>query len=70
MSQSENHIALVLGGGGARGFAHIGVIKCLEEHRIPITSVVGTSIGAIVGGAYASGLDAAAMEKIVQSLLR
>lgn len=48
-------IGLVLGGGGARGFAHIGVLKVLEENRIPIDCVVGTSIGSLVGAAYASG---------------
>lgn len=48
-------IGLALGGGGARGIAHIGVIKALQELRIPIHCVAGTSIGAIVGGAYAAG---------------
>lgn len=48
-------IALALGGGGARGSAHIGVIKALEELGIPVDIVVGTSIGAFVGGLYASG---------------
>ncbi len=68
MSQPDHHISLVLGGGGARGFAHIGVIKCLEEHSVPVDSIVGTSIGAIVGGAYACGLSGAEMERIAQSL--
>lgn len=48
---------LVLGGGGPRGFAHLGVIKALEEHDIPIDMVGGTSIGAVVGGLLAQGLD-------------
>uniref|UniRef100_A0A8C5QMH3 lysophospholipase n=1 Tax=Leptobrachium leishanense TaxID=445787 RepID=A0A8C5QMH3_9ANUR len=48
-----NSIALVLGGGGARGFAHVGMIKALEEAGIPIDMVGGTSIGALVGGIYA-----------------
>ncbi len=48
-------IALVLGGGGARGFAHIGAIEVLEEHGYHITSVAGTSMGALVGGLYAAG---------------
>jgi NTE family protein len=51
-------IGLVLAGGGARGAAHIGVLKYLEDHRIPIDVVTGTSIGAIIGGLYASGLSA------------
>lgn len=55
-------IGLVLGGGGARGFAHIGVIKVLEELKIPIDVVVGTSMGSIVGGLYAAGLTTPELE--------
>jgi NTE family protein len=55
-------IGLVLGGGGARGAAHIGAIKVLEEMHIPIDYVVGTSMGSIVGGAYAVGKPPAEME--------
>jgi NTE family protein len=51
-------IGLVLGGGGARGGAHVGVLKVLEELRIPVDYVVGTSMGSIVGGLYASGMSA------------
>lgn len=61
-------IGLVLSGGGARGVAHIGIIKVLEEMKIPIDCIAGTSMGAIVGGLYASGLSPAEMEKIVTSL--
>lgn len=46
-------VGLALGGGGARGLAHIGVLKALEEEKIPIHAIAGTSMGAIVGGAYA-----------------
>lgn len=49
------HISLILSGGGARGFAHIGVIQSLERQGIKVNSIVGTSIGAIVGALYASG---------------
>jgi NTE family protein len=49
------NVALVLSSGGARGFAHIGAIKVLEKHGYTITSVAGTSMGALVGGIYASG---------------
>jgi len=56
-------IGLVLSGGGARGVAHIGAIKVLEELRIPIDYVVGTSMGSIVGGAYATGKSPAQMEE-------
>ena len=48
-------VALVLSGGGARGFAHVGVLRALKDLRVPIDMVVGTSMGAVVGGAYASG---------------
>src|SRR5207245_9093168 len=50
-------IGLVLSGGGAPGVAHIGVLKALEELRIPIDYIAGTSIGAVVGGLYASGMS-------------
>ena len=56
-------IALVLAGGGARGGAHIGVLKVLEEQRIPIDIIVGTSAGSIVGAAYASGMPLALTKK-------
>jgi NTE family protein len=55
-------ICLVLSGGGARGAAHVGVIKVLEELRVPIHCIAGTSMGAIVGAAYASGMSVAEME--------
>jgi NTE family protein len=58
-------IGLALSGGGARGLAHIGVLKVLEELRVPVHCVVGTSMGSIVGGAYASGAQPAALERIV-----
>ena len=54
-------IGLVLGGGGARGAAHIGVLEVLEKLRVPVDCVAGTSMGALVSGAYASGLSPAAM---------
>jgi NTE family protein len=57
-------ICLVLSGGGARGAAHVGVIKVLEEYRVPIDCIAGTSMGALVGGAYASGMSVADMEKV------
>jgi NTE family protein len=50
----EPRIALVLGGGAARGFAHIGVIRVLEQERIPVDLVVGTSVGSLIGALYAS----------------
>src|SRR5713101_7568039 len=56
-------VGLALGGGAARGLAHIGVLKALEEGEIPIDLIVGTSIGALVGGVYATTRSASATEK-------
>jgi NTE family protein len=56
-------IGLALGGGGARGLAHIGVLRVLDEGSIPIDLIVGTSAGALVGGAYASGINPGELEK-------
>ncbi len=53
-------IGLVLSGGGARGLTHIGVLKVLDEMRIPVDYIAATSMGAIVGGLYASGMAPAA----------
>jgi NTE family protein len=56
----------VLSGGGARGFAHIGVLRVLQELRVPVDLVVGTSMGAVVGGAYAAGRSAAELERFAR----
>ncbi len=61
-------IGLVLSGGGARGAAHIGVLKVLEEQKVPIDAIAGTSMGAVVGGLYASGLSAADIERVMTSV--
>ena len=61
-------IGLVLSGGGARGAAHIGVLKVLEQQRIPIDFIVGTSMGSIVGGLYASGMTADEIEEVITGL--
>jgi NTE family protein len=61
-------IGLVLSGGGARGLAHVGVLKVLERARIPIDAIAGTSMGAIIGGLYASGLSAAELERELLAL--
>ena len=61
-------IGLVLGGGGARGAAHVGVLKVLEEQGIAVDFVVGTSMGAIVGALYASGYRAADIEVILAEI--
>ncbi|MCJ7600789.1 MAG: patatin-like phospholipase family protein [Desulfobulbaceae bacterium] len=61
-------IGLVLSGGGARGAAHIGVLKVLEELRVPIDYITGTSMGSIVGGLYASGMSPAEIESTLTSV--
>src|SRR5262249_28573975 len=58
-------IGLALSGGGARGIAHVGVLKVLDEMRIPISCVTGTSMGAVVGATFASGRTPEEMEKFV-----
>ena len=61
-------IGVVFGGGGAKGAAHIGVLKVLEEQKIPVDYIAGTSMGAIVGALYASGLSAGELEKVITSI--
>ncbi|MGP8033284.1 MAG: patatin-like phospholipase family protein [Steroidobacteraceae bacterium] len=65
---SRPRIGLVLSGGGARGAAHVGVLKVLEDMHVPVDAIAGTSMGAVVGGLYASGLSAREIEKIMTSL--
>ncbi|HWL63664.1 MAG TPA: patatin-like phospholipase family protein [Steroidobacteraceae bacterium] len=67
-SPPRPRIGLVLSGGGARGAAHVGVLKVLEEMRVPIDAIAGTSMGAVVGGLYASGLSAAAIERQIDTI--
>src|SRR5688572_19853564 len=61
-------IGLVLGGGGARGFAHVAVLKELERQRIPVDCIAGTSMGALVGGLYASGMSADQIEQALRDM--
>ena len=64
----SGRIALVLGGGGSRGLAHIGVLKVLVRERIPIDLIVGTSMGAIIGAQYAAGLTPDAIVEKARAL--
>lgn len=57
-------VALVLSGGGARGFAHVGVLRALQQMRIPVDIVVGTSMGSVIGGAYAAGASLKDLEQM------
>ena len=60
-------VGLVFSGGGAKGLAHVGVLKALEEHEIPIDYIVGTSMGGIIGGCYAAGMSPIQIEQMVLS---
>jgi NTE family protein len=66
-SFGQQRVGLVLSGGAAKGLAHIGVLKALEENDIPVDYVVGTSMGAIIGGCYAAGMSPDQIEAIVLS---
>jgi NTE family protein len=61
-------VALVLGSGGPRGFAHVGVIKALEDHGVRPDIIVGSSVGAMVGALYAAGLPAAELQRLTEDL--
>lgn len=61
-------VGLVLGGGGARGSAHVGVLKVLERERIPVCKMAGTSMGSIVGGLYATGYTPEEMEDLIRTI--
>src|SRR5436305_14537640 len=67
-AQNRPRVGLVLEGGGALGFAHIGVIRWLEEHHIPVDYVAGTSMGGLVGGLYASGQSPAQIAELTDSI--
>lgn len=60
--RAEPKVALVLGGGSAKGFAHVGVLRVLEREKIPIHMIVGTSVGSLIGGIYASNPDSFQLE--------
>jgi NTE family protein len=61
-------VGLVLGGGGAKGGAHIGVLEVLEELRVPIDYIAGTSVGSAIGGLYASGMSVPELKALMESL--
>jgi NTE family protein len=65
---TRERVGLVLSGGGARGLTHIGVLQVLEELRVPVDCVAGTSMGAIIGGLYSYGLDPYEIERVVTEM--
>jgi NTE family protein len=67
VSNGRPTIALALSGGGARGFAQVGVLKAFEEYGIPFDIIVGTSIGSVIGGLYASGYSAMDLDSIIKN---
>jgi len=70
MKTGRKKVGLALGGGGARGFSHIGVLSVLEQEGVDIDLIVGTSAGALVGGAYASGLSLKEVQTKIDTYLR
>ncbi|MEP5569559.1 MAG: patatin-like phospholipase family protein [Halioglobus sp.] len=64
----EESVGLVLAGGGARGIAHVGAITALEEMQVPVSAIAGTSMGALVGGLYAIGLDSKELLEVVENM--
>jgi NTE family protein len=68
VAPARPRVGLVLAGGGAKGGAHVGALKVLEELRVPIDCIAGTSMGALVGGGYASGIPAKELEKFVTGI--
>ena len=63
--ETDKKIGLILSGGGAKGFAHIGLLKVIDEEKIPIDYIVGTSMGSIIGGLYSMGYSALEIEEII-----
>src|SRR5437588_2609245 len=65
---SQPRIGLALGGGFARGIAHVGVLRVLEQHHIPIHCIAGVSSGSVVAAAFAAGADASQIEQVARSM--
>ena len=61
-------MALALGGGAARGLAHVGVLRWLDEHHVPVDAIAGTSMGGLIGGAYAAGMSPGEIEAMVVAI--
>ena len=70
MAEKRKKVGLALGSGVARGLAHIGVLKVLEEESIPVDMIAGTSMGALIGAAYANGMDISQMTELAEVIGR
>lgn len=68
LDQARPVVGVALGGGSARGIAHVGVLRWFDEHRIPIDVAAGTSMGGLVGGAFATGMDADELERMIVAI--
>ena len=68
LTSTRPTVGVAFGGGSARGIAHVGVIRWLEEHRIPIDVAAGTSMGGLIGGAFATGMDAAELQVLLDTM--
>ena len=66
-TERRSKVGLALGGGGTRGYAHIGVLRVLKKHNVPIDLIVGTSMGSVVGGLFSAGISSDEIEKILMS---
>jgi NTE family protein len=66
--QDDIKVGIALGGGGARGLAHIGVLKAFDEEDVPVKAIAGTSVGALIGGLYAAGVTTSQMEQMSQEI--
>lgn len=65
--KTDKKVGLVLGAGGARGYAHIGLLQVFQENDIPVDIVTGCSMGALIGGLYAAGCDMYILEKFCEN---
>ena len=68
LTSARPTVGVAFGGGSARGIAHVGVIRWLEEHRIPVDVAAGTSMGGLIGGAFATGLDADELDVMLATM--
>jgi NTE family protein len=67
-AKSNRGVVVVLAGGGAKGFAHLAVLQRLEQDHVPIKKIIGTSIGAVIGGLYARGLTVKEIIAVVKKV--